>query len=69
MYEFLIILGLLLLVGFSFYAGHEWTLPRVVEDTIHALEEEKIIRFVEKNDGSGEVEIYSGTKFYNGGVK
>lgn len=55
---------LLALVGFSFYAGHQFAIPRVTESLLTILKEDNIIRFVEKADG--EIEVYSGYKFYNG---
>lgn len=60
----LIVLLLLALVGLSFYAGHQFAIPRVTESLLTILKEDNIIRFVEKPDG--EIEVYSGYKFYNG---
>ncbi len=56
---------LLLLVGFSFYAGYtyfEYRIGNVVEKVLMQLEDERVIRIVEED---GEHEIYSGTKHYN----
>lgn len=52
------------LVFLSFYAGYQFALPRIIENVLDTLHEDKIIRMIEEDDG--EVNIYSGTKFYNG---
>jgi len=60
-----ILIGLLLfaLVGLSFYAGHQFAIPRVTEMVLMVLHNDRIIRLIELEDG--EVEVYSGSKFYN----
>jgi len=60
-----IMIGLLLftLVGLSFYAGHQYAIPRVTEAVLMVLHNDRIIRLIELEDG--EVEVYSGSKFYN----
>lgn len=63
----LIVVLLLALVALSFYAGHQFAIPRVTESLLTILKEDNIIRFVEKADG--EIEVYSGYKFYNGDSK
>ena len=64
MYDSIMIGFLLLaLVGLSFYAGHQYAIPRVVEEILKVLHNDKIIRLIEQADG--EVEVYSGSKFYN----
>ena len=67
MYDLLIIGSLLFLVGLSFYAGYQFALPRVVEAVLTSMNEEQIIRMIEGDDG--DIEIYSGYKFYKGDVK
>jgi len=54
---------LLALVGLSFYAGHQYAVPKVTETLLTILQQDNIIRLVEHEDG--EVEVYSGYKFYN----
>ena len=51
------------LVGLSFYAGHLYAIPRVTEAVLMVLHNDRIIRLIELEDG--EVEVYSGSKFYN----
>lgn len=67
MYDSIMIgLMLLALVGLSFYAGHQYAIPRVTEAILMVLHNDKIIRLIELDDG--EVEVYSGSKFYNNGT-
>lgn len=54
---------LLALVGLSFYAGYQYAVPKVAETLLTILHQDNIIRLVEREDG--EVEVYSGYKFYN----
>jgi hypothetical protein len=62
-YNFTIVVCLLALVGASFYAGYKWAVLRVIESTLQVLQDDNIIRLVE--DHNGDIEVYSGTKFYN----
>lgn len=62
-YNFTIVVCLLALVGASFYAGYMWTVHRVIDSTLQVLQDDNIIRLVE--DHNGDIEVYSGTKFYN----
>jgi len=62
-YNFTIIVCLLGLVGVSAYAGYKWAVSRVLESTLIVLEQDNIIRLVHLPDG--DIEVYSGTKFYN----
>lgn len=62
-YNFTIVVCLLALVGASFYAGYKWAVHRVIESTLQVLQDDNIIRLVE--DHNGNIEVYSGTKFYN----
>ncbi len=55
---------LVILVGLCFYAGYKFALQRAIEQTLMVLEDDDIIRLV--NKPNGEIEVYSGTKFYNG---
>ena len=63
--EYYFLLLLFLLMGFSMYAGYRLKynhMEDIVQHTLEALESEKIIRFVDRPDG--EVEVFSGTKYY-----
>ena len=62
-YNFTIVVCLLALVGASFYAGYKWAVHRVIESTLQVLQDDNVIRLVE--DHNGDIEVYSGTKFYN----
>ena len=53
---------LLMLLGLVFHAGDQFAIPRVTEKVIEMLREDQVIRLVEDEDG--EMEIYSGYKFY-----
>jgi len=65
MYNDLMIGSLLIsIVGLSFYAGYKYAYYKVIDSTLTVLEEDNIIRLIELPDG--DVEVYSGTKFYNG---
>jgi|TARA_R110000796_G_scaffold56071_1_gene130269 hypothetical protein len=67
MYNDLIIGGMLLaVVGLSFYAGYKYAYFRVIDSTLTVLQEDNIIQLVELPDG--EIEVYSGTKFYRSGI-
>jgi|TARA_R110000744_G_scaffold229490_1_gene347507 hypothetical protein len=64
MYNDLMIGSLLIsIVGLSFYAGYKYAYYKVIDSTLTVLEEDNIIRLIELPDG--DVEVYSGTKFYN----
>lgn len=54
---------LISIVGLSFYAGYKYAYYKVIDSTLTVLEEDNIIRLIELPDG--DVEVYSGTKFYN----
>ena len=54
-------------MGCTFYAGYQFAIPRVTEGVLEVLKQEQIIRLVEDEDG--EVEVYSGYKYYQGEVK
>jgi hypothetical protein len=59
------IVGLLIaLVALCFYVGYKFAANRAVNATLLILEKDNIIRLVNMPDGG--IEIYSGTKFYNG---
>jgi hypothetical protein len=65
MYNDLMIGSLLIsIVGLSFYAGYKYAYYKVIDSTLTVLEEDNIIRLIELSNG--EIEVYSGTKFYNG---
>ena len=64
MSDFLTLALLFLLVALSFYAGYTFTVKQSIENTLTILKEDGIIRMVESDDG--EIEIYSGYKFYEG---
>tara|TARA_R110000823_G_scaffold245498_1_gene369569 strand:- start:110 stop:313 length:204 start_codon:yes stop_codon:yes gene_type:complete len=67
MYNDIIIGGMLLaVVGLSFYAGYKWAYLKVIDSTLTVLHEDNIIQLVELPDG--EVEVYSGTKFYRNSI-
>ena len=64
MYNELMVGSLLIsIVGLSFYAGYKYAYYKVIDSTLTVLEEDNIIRLIELPDG--DVEVYSGTKFYN----
>lgn len=64
--DFAIIGLLVFLVILCFYLGYKYALDKALQITLTVLEEEKIIRLVEIN---GEIEVYSGSKIYNGDDK
>ena len=66
-YDIFTLVLLVVLMGCVFYAGYEFAVPRVTEKVLEVLREDHIIRFVEQEDG--EIEVYSGYKFYKGDVK
>ena len=67
MYNELMVGSLLLaVVGLSFYAGYKYAYYKVIDTTLMVLEEDNIIRLIELPNG--EIEVYSGTKFYRNGV-
>ena len=66
-YDIFTLVLLVVLMGCVFYAGYEFAVPRVTEQVLNLLREDHIIRFVE--DADGEVDVYSGYKFYKGDVK
>lgn len=65
LHDVVILVLLLVLVGISFYLGTKFTFNQIVEHAVDhvfaELEKEGIIRLVEEN---GEIEVYSGNKFY-----
>jgi len=61
-YDILTLGMLMLLLGLVFHAGYQFAIPRVTEKVIEMLREDQVIRLVEDEDG--EMEIYSGYKFY-----
>ena len=63
-YDIFTLVLLVVLMGCVFYAGYEFAIPRVTEQVLEVLRQDHIIRFVEQEDG--EIEVYSGYKFYNG---
>lgn len=64
MYNDITIISLLVfLVGTCFWLGYKYAMNRAFEVTITILEKDNIIRLVE--DDEGELEVYSGSKFYN----
>ena len=67
MYDILTMVLLFTLMGCVFWAGYQFAIPRVTEQVLNLLREDHIIRFVEDEDG--EVEVYSGYKFYQGDEK
>ena len=66
MYELMFGSLLLAVVGLSCYAGYKYAYYKVIDSTLTVLEEDNIIRLIELPDG--DVEVYSGTKFYRNGV-
>jgi|TARA_R110000796_G_scaffold65603_2_gene151499 hypothetical protein len=60
--EFMMLFLLLVIVGLCFHAGYKWAFTKVIDSTLMALEEDRIIRLIELPNG--DTEIYSGTKFY-----
>mgnify|MGYP003112744871 FL=1 len=66
-YDILTLSLVLILMGCTFYAGYQFAIPRVTEGVLEVLKQQQIIRLVEDEDG--EVEVYSGYKYYQGEVK
>ena len=62
MYDILTLGMLMLLLGLVFHAGYQFAIPMLTEKVIEMLREDQVIRLVEDEDG--EMEIYSGYKFY-----
>lgn len=65
MYNNEIMIGGLLvaLVALCFYVGYKFAVNRSIEAILLLLEKDNVIRMIDMPDG--EIEIYSGTKFYN----
>jgi hypothetical protein len=66
-YDILTLVLLVMLMCCVFYAGYQFAIPRVTEKVLDVLREDHIIRLVEQEDG--EIEVYSGYKFYQDKVK
>ena len=67
MYNELMVGSLLLaVVGLSCYAGYKYAYYKVIDTTLMVLEEDNIIRLIELPNG--EIEVYSGNKFYKNGI-
>ncbi len=66
-YDIFTLVLLIILLCCVFYAGYQFAIPRVTERTLEILREDHIIRLVEDEDG--EVEVYSGYKYYKGDVR
>ena len=61
--DFIIFILLCSLVAASYWLGYQFSINKAIEGTFKVLEQEDIIRIVEVN---GEIEVYSGNKFYDG---